>query len=90
MALVFLVPPVAALLGSGYGALFGAGAWLIMAILFWPTLRLYGRSPLWGVALPAIALVYLMFTINSALQTMRGKGGLWKGRFQAARINDRC
>ncbi len=90
MALAFVVPPAAALLGSGYGCLFGAGAWLIMAALFSPTLRLYGRSPLWGVALPAIALVYLMFTINSALQTMRGKGGLWKGRFQAARANDRC
>jgi hopene-associated glycosyltransferase HpnB len=85
MALVFLVPPAAALVGSGYGRLFGVGAWLIMAVLFWPTLRLYRRSPLWGLALPAISCAYLMFTINSALLTSRGKGGLWKGRFQAVR-----
>jgi hopene-associated glycosyltransferase HpnB len=85
MALAFLAPPVAALAGSGYGRLSGVGAWLIMAVLFWPTLRLYRRSPLWGLALPAVACAYLMFTINSALQTLRGKGGLWKGRFQAVR-----
>jgi hopene-associated glycosyltransferase HpnB len=85
MVLVFLVPPAAALAGSGYGRLCGVAAWLIMATLLWPTLRLYRRSPLWGLALPAIACAYLMFTINSALQTLRGKGGLWKGRFQAVR-----
>jgi hypothetical protein len=42
--------------------------------------------PRWGaVALPAIAFAYLMFTLNSAWQSIRGKGGFWKGRFQAAR-----
>lgn len=85
MVLIFLAPTAAALAGSGYGRLCGVGAWLIMAVLFRPTLRLYRRSPLWGLALPAIACAYLMFTINSALQTLRGKGGLWKGRFQAVR-----
>ena len=54
-----------------------------MALAFQPTLRLYGRSPLWGLALPAIALCYMLFTLDSALQFARGKGGLWKGRVQA-------
>jgi len=85
MALIFLVPSAAALVGSEYGRLFGVSAWLIMAVLFWPALRIYRRSPLWGLALPAITFAYLMFTINSALQSLRGKGGLWKGRFQATR-----
>jgi hopene-associated glycosyltransferase HpnB len=85
MALTFLVPPLAALAGSGNTRLLGIAAWALMAVLFAPTLRLYRISPLVGLALPAIALAYLLFTIDSALQSMRGKGGLWKGRFQAAR-----
>jgi hopene-associated glycosyltransferase HpnB len=85
LVLVFVVPPVAALTGSGYAFLFGLGAWATMAVLFMPTLRIYGISPLGAVALPAIGVSYLMFTLNSALQSIRGKGGLWKGRFQAMR-----
>jgi len=54
-----------------------------MAVAFVPTLRLYGRSVLWGLALPGIALCYMLFTLDSALQFARGKGGLWKGRVQA-------
>jgi len=85
LVLTFVVPPVAALAGSGYAPLFGVGAWAIMALLFAPTLRIYGISPWRAVALPAIACAYLMFTLNSALQSVRGRGGFWKGRFQAAR-----
>jgi hopene-associated glycosyltransferase HpnB len=84
LALVYLVPPVAALFGNGASRAFGIGAWAIMAILFQPTLRAYGLSPLWGLALPAIAGAYLVFTVQSAIASIRGKGGLWKGRFQAA------
>ena len=40
-------------------------------------------SPLWGLALPAIALQYLIFTLDSAYQYMQGRGGTWKGRVQA-------
>ncbi len=84
LTLVYLVPPVAAIFGAGSGRAFGIGAWAIMAILFQPTLRSYRLSPLWGFALPAIAAAYLVFTVQSAIASMRGKGGLWKGRFQAA------
>src|SRR5262245_6451144 len=85
LVLTFVVPPVAALAGPGLAPLFGVGAWATMALLFAPTLRLYGISPWGGVALPAIGFAYLIFTLNSALQSLRGKGGFWKGRFQAAR-----
>jgi hypothetical protein len=56
-----------------------------MAITFQPTLRLYRLSPLWGLALPAIALCYTLYTIESAIQHAQGKGGMWKGRAQAAK-----
>jgi hypothetical protein len=56
-----------------------------MAAAFMPMLRLYRRSPLWGFALPLIAAFYTAFTVDSALQHWRGRGGAWKGRFQAPR-----
>jgi hopene-associated glycosyltransferase HpnB len=61
----------------------GAAAWLIMAVSFVPMLRFYGRSPLWGIALPLIGTLYAAFTLDSAVQHWRGRGGMWKGRAQA-------
>jgi hopene-associated glycosyltransferase HpnB len=85
MLLTFVVPPVAAVAGSHPASVAGLAAWAIMALLFVQTLRMYG-IPRWSaIALPVIASVYLMFTLNSAWQSIRGKGGFWKGRFQAAR-----
>jgi hypothetical protein len=46
-------------------------------------LRFCRVSPLWGLALPAIASAYTLFTVQSALAVWRGQGGLWKGRVQA-------
>jgi hopene-associated glycosyltransferase HpnB len=85
MTLTFLVPPVAAVAGSAYASVAGLAAWAIMALLFVRTVRFYGVPGWCAVALPAIAFSYLMFTLDSAWQSIRGKGGFWKGRFQAAR-----
>jgi hypothetical protein len=57
--------------------------WLLMAVSFVPMLRFYGRSPLWSLALPLIGLFYAAFTLDSAVQHWRGRGGMWKGRAQA-------
>jgi hopene-associated glycosyltransferase HpnB len=83
MALTYLVPPLMAIFGSGAARMIGAGTWGLMFIAFQPTLRFYRLSPLWGLALPAIALQYLLFTLDSAYQYVRGQGGSWKGRMQA-------
>jgi hopene-associated glycosyltransferase HpnB len=83
LTLVFVVPVAAALFGHGAAQIFGLLAWTIMAVAFQPTLRFYRLSPLWGPTLPAIALVYMAFTLESAYQSARGRGGLWKGRVQA-------
>jgi hopene-associated glycosyltransferase HpnB len=80
LALVFLVPPVAALFGHGMGRACGIAAWAIMAATFCPTLRRYGLSPLWAPALPAIAGFYGAATIGSALDYHRGRGAVWKRR----------
>jgi len=83
MGVTYLAPPLIALFGAGWPRIMGLAAWLLMAVAFQPTLRFYRLSPLWGIALPAIAFCYTLFTLDSALQYARGQGGLWKGRIQA-------
>ena len=85
MALTYIAPPAFAGIASGSAQLLGLASWAAMAIAFQPALRFYGRSAFWGVLLPAIAGLYLAFTIDSAWQHRRGRGGLWKGRVQAPR-----
>jgi hopene-associated glycosyltransferase HpnB len=83
MGLVFVAPPLLAGFSRGAPQAFGAAAWAIMAFVYAPTLRLYGRPVLAGLALPALAAAYMLFTIQSAVQYWTGRGGLWKGRVQA-------
>jgi hopene-associated glycosyltransferase HpnB len=83
MALAYLVPPLLAIFGSGAARGIGAGTWALMFVAFRPTLRFYRLSPLWGFGLPVIALQYMLFTLDSAHQYVRGQGGSWKGRMQA-------
>jgi hopene-associated glycosyltransferase HpnB len=84
LALVYLAPPALAVFSHGWARAAGLAAWVLMAIAFQPMLRFYRRSPLWGVALPAIAAFYAGCTLLSAWQHHRGRGGMWKGRAQAA------
>jgi len=83
LAITFLVPPFAAIFGSGLARYLGVAVWAAMALLFQPTLRFYRVSPLWGVALPAIALLYSAYTLDSAYRHIRKRGGGWKGRVYA-------
>jgi hopene-associated glycosyltransferase HpnB len=83
LALTYLAPVVLTLFADGLAQYFGLVTWLMMALAFKPTLRLYRLSALWGLALPAIAAIYMAFTLDSAYQHARGRGGMWKGRAQA-------
>ncbi len=83
MALVYIAPPLLAIFARGPAEAAGALAWAMMALALIPTLRLYRRPLVGGLALPAIAAAYVAFTFNSALQYWRGRGGYWKGRVQA-------
>jgi hopene-associated glycosyltransferase HpnB len=83
LALTYLVPPFMALFASGWAQILGIVTWALMALSFQPTLRFYRLSPLWGVALPAISFLFMLYTLDSAYQYAAGKGGAWKGRVQA-------
>ena len=84
MALVYLVPPLAIIWGIATQNITvlatGAIAQLVMSLAYLPTIRLYRLSPLWTLSLSAIALLYGLMTIDSAIKHFRGKGGFWKGR----------
>jgi hopene-associated glycosyltransferase HpnB len=84
MALVYLAPPLLLLTGPGPARVLGAASWAGMSAAYLPVLRLY-RVPLaLAPLLPLAALFYTAATIGSAIQHWRGRGGRWKGRFQAA------
>jgi hopene-associated glycosyltransferase HpnB len=83
LLLMFVAPVGLALFGSGGARLCGALAWLAMAVCYQPMLRFYRQSPLWGLAMPAIGMVYAAATFLSAWQHWQGRGGMWKGRAQA-------
>ena len=83
LAATCIAPPLLAIGASGLAQWLAAAAWTLMAVAFQPTLRFYGVSRWWGLGLPAIAAVYLAFTLDSAWQHWRGRGGMWKGRAQA-------
>ncbi|MEO0534122.1 MAG: glycosyltransferase [Cyanobacteria bacterium P01_A01_bin.123] len=84
MLLVYLVSPLGFVLGLLWGqatlALAGWVGWLLMALAYWPTLRLYRGTVLLGLALPLIAVLYTLMTIDSARRHWVGQGGAWKGR----------
>jgi hopene-associated glycosyltransferase HpnB len=86
MALTFVAAPLLALFGDGAARICGAVAYALMVLAFQPMLRFYRLSPLWGLALPAIALAYMAYTLDSAWQHARGRGGNWKGRAQASAL----
>ena len=79
LAFTYMAPVALTIAGHPLGAV----AWLLMSIGYWPTLRYYGRSPLWAPLLPLIAAFYMACTVHSAVQYWRGAGGVWKGRVQA-------
>lgn len=82
MALTFLAPVAASVSGTE-AAWLGLSAWAMMALAYLPTLRLYEQSPMWAPLLPAIALVYIAATVDSARRHWLGRGGEWKGRTHA-------
>ncbi|MEH2374971.1 glycosyltransferase [Nostoc sp.] len=93
MPLIYLVPPVSVILGAVWGnwamsgdkthyvyAFTGLLGWLLMTFAYYPTIRFYKCSPWLAFSLPAIAFLYTLMTLDSALRHWQGRGGAWKGR----------
>jgi hopene-associated glycosyltransferase HpnB len=89
MSLVYLVPPVGAIwggfTGNGLVAIAGLSTWLLMSVAYFPIIRFYGCSPWLAFSLPAIAFLYTLMTLDSAIRHWQGRGGAWKGRVYSER-----
>ncbi|MFG2617620.1 glycosyltransferase [Streptomyces sp. NPDC048507] len=87
LVLVYLVPPAALLAGLAAGrpalAWAGGAAWLLMAGTYLPMVRHYRQPAVLAALLPLTALLYLLMTVDSAVQHYRGRGAAWKGRTYA-------
>ncbi len=80
MCAVWLVPPLAALLGHGLASFLGLLGWAAMTAAYMPTLRRFNLSPAWAALLPAVAVFYTAATVGSALDHFQGQGVVWKQR----------
>ncbi|MCK7624803.1 glycosyltransferase [Streptomyces sp. RS10V-4] len=88
LALVYLVPPAALVVGLAAGdpvvAALGGAAWAVMCGTYLPMLRYYRQPPWAAPLLPFTALLYLLMTVDSAVRHHRGRGAAWKGRTYGA------
>jgi hopene-associated glycosyltransferase HpnB len=80
MALIWLLPPAAALFAHGAARWLGLAGWIMLSASYLPTLRRYRRSLLWAPCLPLVAAFYMAATLGSAVNHYRGRGVAWKGR----------
>ena len=84
MTLIYIVPPLGAIFGIITGnwgvAIAGLIGWLLMTYAYSPTVKFYRCSPLWAFCLSAIAFLYTLMTLDSALRYWQKRGGAWKGR----------
>lgn len=84
MVLIYMVPPFVFVYGlithEPVLWILAGGAYLIMAQLYAPTLRLYEMSFFRAFLLPVAGLFYTLMTVSSAVRHWRGQGGNWKGR----------
>lgn len=92
MTIIYIVPIISLILGLLLGksliSLIGLITWILIAIAYYPTLRLYKGSMLLAFCLPAFAFLYTLMTLDSALRHWQGKGGAWKGRVYSATTNE--
>ena len=87
MALIYLAPVALPFAHHPRQRILGACAWLLMSLLYLPTIRFYRLSPAWAVTLPLTALFYSYATLLSAARFWLGRGAQWKGRSPSQHIS---
>lgn len=86
LLLTFVAPVALALSTNSRIWLPALLAWCLMSASFLPTVVFYRLSPIWSPFLPVAAVFYSCATFLSALRYWLGRGGQWKGRAQAPRV----
>jgi hopene-associated glycosyltransferase HpnB len=82
LLLTYISPLLLLVWGDWTTRLVALLTWVLMSLCYLPMVRFYTLSPLWSMALPAVAGFYGWATIDSAVRYWAGNGGNWKGRKQ--------
>jgi len=83
----FLIPWFSFLAGDDPAWFLASTAICLMAVTFGVTVRFYGLPWPWALTLPIAAVFYGYATLLSAVRYWLGRGGQWKGRAQARRLD---
>jgi hopene-associated glycosyltransferase HpnB len=83
LALVYLAPIALLFAHNTFTRVVALATWLLMSLLFLPTVRFYRMSTHWAASLPAAAAFYAFATFLSATRYWTNRGAQWKGRSQA-------
>ena len=81
LTLIFVAPLILTFSG-GWCSVIAVAAWIVMSLVYVPSLRALSVSLFWAPSLPLVTLFYIGATIHSAVQYYLGCGGEWKGRIQ--------
>ena len=83
LAITYLAPIALLFAHDTATRLVALTTWLLMSLLFLPTVRFYRISTHWSATLPLAALFYAASTTLSATRYWLNRGAQWKGRSQA-------
>ncbi len=83
LAITYLAPIALLFAHATATRLLALATWLLMSLLFLPTVRFYRISTHWAATLPLAATFYAAATFLSALRYWTNRGAQWKGRSQA-------
>jgi hypothetical protein len=81
MLTVFWLPVAGLFFPAASAKIISACALAALILSYLPTLKFYGQSRGWALALPLISALYLAMTWSSAIRFWVGTGSRWKGRF---------
>ena len=90
MLIVFWLPVAGFFFPPASAKIISACALAGLVLSYVPTLRFYGRSRAWALAMPLIAALYLAMTWSSAIRFWVGAGPSWKGRFYTRDDKAKC
>ncbi|MBV9886670.1 MAG: glycosyltransferase [Acidobacteria bacterium] len=85
LAITYLAPIALLFAHDTLTRILALSTWLLMSLLFLPTVRFYRISTHWAATLPAVAAFYAAATTLSAFRYWTNRGAQWKGRSQAPR-----
>jgi hopene-associated glycosyltransferase HpnB len=83
LAITYLAPIALLFAHDTLTRVIALSTWLLMSLLFLPTVRFYRISTHWAATLPAAAAFYAAATTLSAVRYWTNRGAQWKGRSQA-------